>query len=289
MDFSEGHWDIIDIIMKMKSKEEYLDKVEKRARNNFSRVLNVIEKSCSSSMEYTDNIFYAENREYKLDKSKKFFTTVNQSGKRKGQVRKIYPNALKDNEYFMNDMEEEYEDYENWGQFDIDLILPYAHFDPIHNDLGDYEPTHRQFPKGLSLEEFIDYYIWINGIHYEIRYSNLHNSYKADWKYQEERPKKILLAVRDIEDRENWGCLDKHKQLFNYGSEGDEISVLDFIKRLKRGAKHYLTHRKYTYMNIDEIRDYRDGLGLNFSYDNMCMSRYFSEGINQPEEEPTWV
>jgi hypothetical protein len=219
MDFSEGHWDIIDIIMEMKEKDEYLDKVEKRARNNFARVLNVIEKASSSSMDYSDRLYYAESKEYKLDKSKKFFTTINKSGKKKGKVRKIsLLLKIEENEEFIEEMEEEYEYYEDWGQFDLSLHLAYSRAGV--GEYMNYEPQHRDFPKGLSLEEFMDYYVWENGIHYEIRYSSYHKSYYADWKYQEERPLKILSAVKDIEEKMKMAVLEnreKHKELFKGG------------------------------------------------------------------------
>lgn len=41
MDFN-GNWDILSIIIEMKEKEEYKDKVEKYARSNFSFVLKQI-------------------------------------------------------------------------------------------------------------------------------------------------------------------------------------------------------------------------------------------------------
>lgn len=41
MDFN-GNWDILSMIMEMKEKEEYKDKVEKYARSNFSFVLKEI-------------------------------------------------------------------------------------------------------------------------------------------------------------------------------------------------------------------------------------------------------
>ena len=132
MDFN-GNWDILGVIMEMKDKEEYLDKVEKIARNNFARVLKAIDKSSSSSCSGWCDLSYSQHLQepkiLKLDKSKKFFWKTIMRGPKQGQVRKIFPKSIKENEAFMYEIEEHYEDYENYGDiFNIELYLPYKYY-----------------------------------------------------------------------------------------------------------------------------------------------------------------
>ena len=223
MDFN-GNWDILGMIMEMKEKAEYEDKVEKLARKNFSFVLNHIKKSGSFDFEVVESegFNYLElSRKYKLDKSKLFF--VNKKG------HKIYPKNIRKSESFIDFMEDKYEEYKQGMVTDV---LTYASmYYPIHES--------REYPNGLSLEQFTEHYIWDNGIHYTIRYSDYTAAcYYCDYYYQQERCKEVLsmsdylynprnrydkeIHMNKFSDSLEYLCLDR-RPIFIESSSEEEL------------------------------------------------------------------
>ena len=197
MDFSKGNWDILGMIMDMKVKEEYLDKVEKLARKNFSFVLNHIKKSGSFDFDEVESENTHYGSEYKLDKSKLFFLS------KKG--RKVYPKNIRKSEVFLDLMEENYEAYLFGAVTDI-LTYPW-----------DYDiPKWREYPNDLSLEQFTEHYIWDNGIHYDIRYSELHGCHYCDYYYQQERPYEVLHMSDYLYNPRNRRDREIHEKVYMY-------------------------------------------------------------------------
>ena len=200
MDFSKGNWDILGMIMEMKDKAEYEEKVEKLARKNFELVLKHIKESGSFEYEEVESEGCNYGREYTLDKSKLFFHT------RKG--RKVYPPNIRKSESFMEEMEDNYEAYLFGAVTDI-LTYPWTE--------GNYDiPEGREYPNGLSLEQFTEHYIWDNGIHYKIRYSKLHGHHYCDYMYQQERCKEVLKMSDYLTNPLNMRYREEHETAFEH-------------------------------------------------------------------------
>ena len=201
MDFSKGNWDILGMIMEMKDKAEYEEKVEKLARKNFELVLKHIKESGSFEYEEVESEgFHYVGCPYKLDKSKLFFIT------REG--RKVYPKNIRKSESFMEEMEDNYEAYLFGAVTDL-LTYPWTE--------GNYDiPEGREYPNGLSLEQFTEHYIWDNGIHYKIRYSKLHGHHYCDYMYQQERCKEVLKMSDYLTNPFGRRDREKHETAFEF-------------------------------------------------------------------------
>ena len=278
MNFND-HWDILHTIMEMKEKDEYLDKVEKRAKNNFKRVIKDLNRSSI--------MFIGDFSEYIGHKQ---------------QVKNINGEWM-----FKKVKEDEWKpitiDIRKCERLEVYLCACYwsyrlgGHTDEEYCVNDEY-----MLQNGLSKEEYINRYIDYHSIHYKISY----DEYRLDWflhfYYIKNDTKQRLVDIYDEKLSEIERSERKHRHYMNNDHRyhkglcyNDGIPTLTFINRLKRGAKHYLTHRKYTYMDIEEILIWKEFTNPDYDlpgtlgYEDMSIARYFSEGIHQPEEEPGWV
>jgi hypothetical protein len=266
MNFND-HWDILHTIMEMKEKDEYLDKVEKRAKNNFKRVIKDLNRSSIMFIgDFSEYIGHKQqvkniNGEWMFKKVKEDEWKPITIDIRKCEKLEVYLCAC-------------YWSYRLGGHTDEEYCV---------ND--EY-----MLQNGLSKEEYINRYIDYHSIHYEISY----DKYRLDWFLH------FYYIKNDTKHRLGWIYEEKlseierserqHRHYMNKGHRyNDGIPPLTFINRLERGAKHYLTHRKYTYTDIDEILNDWNNPDNFHTPQYFSIARYFSEGIHQPEEEPGWV
>jgi hypothetical protein len=268
MDFN-SHWDILNTIMEMKEKEEYLDKVERRARSNFKIVikeLNRTSKMCLGGM----SEYIGHKKQVKNINGEWMFKKVKED-----EWEPITIDMTKCEELYFY-LSECYKSYKNGNHTDEEGCVADEYM--INNN-------------SLSEAEYMKRYIEYHCIYYEVKYNDLWS--KQSWYlyfyYIKNDTSYRLVDIYDEMYEMNEIYQRDHRSKMKFGNRDDCLSPLRFIPRLKRGAKHYLTHRKYTYMDIEEIREYWHCEDEEFSYENMRISRYFQLGIHQPEEDPTWV
>lgn len=195
MDFNDTHWDVLELIMKFKDKSEYLDKIEKRAKSNFSYVLKEINDISSFNFNEVDGdtLYYAETTEYKLDKSKRFFWS--KSG------RKMKEPDIRENEDFICLMIELFESYEMGAEI-YPLAYPEDRFEQVDG---------RMYPNGLDLEAFTDYFIQDNDIHHEIELGRS-GYYYAEWRFKNELGLNNLMYAKMTKNTEDYK--NNHKEAF---------------------------------------------------------------------------
>ena len=253
MDFSKGNWDILGMIMEMKDKAEYEDKVEKSARKNFELVLNHIKSAGSFDFEGVDSDRIHFTEKDNLDKSKLFF--IGKKG------RKYYPDKITENEEFIELMNDYYKDY-------LEGALT-----PLLSHTWDYDiPEWREYPNGLSLEQYTEHYIWDNGIHYTIRWSNLDSIYYCDYKYQQERCKEVLQMADYLYNPLNRRDREIHERLFVAYSEPNglkyQIQTLRRLRLTSKGSGEELKNvkRQVKYINR-ATKDYNQACAYEEEHD----------------------
>lgn len=251
MDFN-SHWDILHKIMEMKEKEEYLDKVERRARNNFKRVIDEIRMNIVGDGEVCDCM---EEHQVKMINGKYMF---------REKLNDEWTELIKD------DISKE-TSLRNYLSYIHDEFLDgyYGRETGCHNDASTYgDPSLEDF------DEYVERYIEYHCIYIYIKYNPNKKKWYKYFLYIKNDPKRWIRSRNDrIRKRQEKEHKKKHFLKMTYRSYDDDgdyyIPPLQFINRLKKGAKHYLTHKKN--MDMDIIR--RD------NWDNYCQY-YFYDVMN---------
>ena len=282
MDFN-NHWDLLHDIMVMKEKAEYLDKVEKRAKNNFNKyVLKELEAGQRGRLADNFKIKIVMNKSDIKKSSCGRYYLKNIGLEEPNWVRlKKFAFDFKRCEKFVSYVREQYEDWECGGFYDNE--------DGVLGDI----------PREVSdFETFYEEWIALHGIHFKL----VEGSRFSSWREEKVFYAKIFYLKNDAvaikedivntyNNKEGTEAMKQRDRFYhgaNYGVRSLS-SPFDFINKLENGALHYLKCRDYTWVNIEERKDYCDRNDIPCSDRELADSHYFIEGIKQPEEDPSWA
>ena len=275
MDFN-GNWDILNMIMKMKEEAEYLEKVEARAKSNFNFVLKELEGG--------QNVYMADN----------FSKRLNADRLKKSSCGRYYLKNI--------GLEKP-----NWVRLKLDYIK-YTNcedFMEYLNELycGDYlrgyeayeEGVAGDLPDGMDFDTFVEEWVALHGIHFRIEEKGIGMFGRRYYAVLYYKRNEALEIKKDIKENHRINVevtRERQRELFRWGKNYYNSSLsspFNFIKKLDRGALHYLKCKDYTWGSIEEIKIWRDINGEDFNEKEEADRHYFIEGINQPEEDPHWA